>query len=159
MTEISTQPLTADAFAPFGQVMEAVGEADKIINQGMCDRFHDRAEIITRGGRTGISIFDAKPRQLPYYLDMVEKHPLGSQAFLPMHQNPYLVIAAPDKAGKPDVPLAFIASPGQCINFYAGTWHGVLTPLHHPGLFAVVDRIADDANLVEHWFDAPYVIR
>lgn len=155
---IVPRPLTAEAFAPFGDVLEATGDADRIINQGLCGRFHDRARLDFTDGRAGISLFRAEPRALPLTLDMVERHPDGSQAFLPMSHDPFLVIVAPDDAGRPGRPNAFLTKPGQGINFHRGTWHGVLTPLHAPGLFAVVDRIGDGPNLEEHWFDAPYLV-
>ena len=156
--EVRISPLTAEAFAPFGEVLEASGAPDKIINQGLCGRFHDRAGLDFSDGRAGISVFDAEPRDLPYKLEMVERHPLGSQAFLPMHRNPWLVIVATDNGGMPGKICAFEAAPGQGINLARNTWHGVLTPLHAPGLFAVVDRIGPGDNLEEHWFDAPRVI-
>lgn len=155
---IPINPLTAEAFAPFGDVLEARGAADKIINQGLCGRFHDRARLDFSDGRAGISLFKAEPRRLPLALDMMERHPEGSQAFIPMSLTPFLVIVAPDAGGKPGAPLAFRTEIGQAINFLKGTWHGVLTPLHDPGLFAVIDRIGDSPNLEEHWFDSPYVI-
>ena len=92
----------------------------------------------------------------------MERHPDGSQAFVPMHQHPYLVIVAPDSQGAPGRPVAFVAAPGQAVNYRRNIWHGVLCPLHAPGLFAVIDRIGipdgDRPNLQEHWFDAPYTI-
>lgn len=156
---IEIVPLTPEAFAPFGDVLEVAGEPDKIINQGLCGRFHDRARMDFSDGRAGISLFDAKPRALPYKLDMVERHPDGSQAFIPMTHQPFLVIVAPDEGGVPGQPLAFLTNPGQAVNYHRGTWHGVLTPLHGPGLFAVVDRIGSGSNLQEYWFDAPYDVR
>ncbi|MCB1388030.1 MAG: ureidoglycolate lyase [Rhodobacteraceae bacterium] len=151
------QPLTPDAFAPFGEVLAATGTPDRIINQGLCGRFHDRAALdFGPGGRAGISIFDARPRALPYRLEMVERHPEGSQAFLPLHEHPFLVIVAPDAGGVPGRPLAFRTDGTQGINLRRGTWHGVLTPLAAPGLFAVVDRIGPTPNLQEHWFTEPY---
>jgi len=155
---IRTEPLTPEAFRPFGDVLYASGAPDRLINQGLCGRFHDRARIDVGDGRAGISIFDARPRALPYRLDMVERHPEGSQAFLPMTGNPFLVIVAPDDGGRPGLPRAFLTSPGQGINLLRGTWHGVLTPLHAPGLFAVVDRVGAGANLEEHWFESPYEV-
>jgi ureidoglycolate lyase len=150
--------LTAEAFAPFGEVLDTSGAPDRLINQGLCERYHDRARMDFADGRAGISLFDAAPRALPYQLDMVERHPDGSQAFLPMTQAPFLVIVAPDAGGTPGRPLAFLTAPGQGINLARGTWHGVLTPLSAPGLFAVVDRIGPGANLQEHWFDSPYTV-
>jgi ureidoglycolate lyase len=154
---ITAEPLTDAAFAPFGDVLEAAGPPDRLINQGLCGRFHDRARLDFGTGRAGISVFDAVPRALPYRLDMVERHPEGSQAFLPMTEAPFLVIVAPG-GSVPGTPRAFLTAPGQGINLLRGTWHGVLTPLHGPGLFAVVDRIGEGMNLEEHWFEQPWEI-
>jgi len=149
-----TEPLTVAAFAPFGEVLDAVGPPDRLINQGLCARFHDRARLeFGANGRAGISIFQAEPRSLPYRLEMIERHPEGSQAFIPMTQHPFLVIVA-DHPGA--VPRAFLTNGAQGINLHRGTWHGVLTPLAAPGLFAVVDRIGATTNLEEHWFDTPW---
>lgn len=150
---IHLEPLTASAFAPFGDVLEVSGTPDKMINQGLCGRFHDRAKLDfgpgSDGARAGISIFQAAPRSLPYKLDLVERHPEGSQAFIPMSQHPFLVIVTTDPVA---TPRAFLTNGAQGVNLHRGTWHGVLTPLHAPGLFAVVDRIGPTANLEEHHF-------
>jgi ureidoglycolate lyase len=155
---ITPRPLTAKDFAPFGDVLELKETPDKIINQGLCGRHHDLASLDFAEGRAGISLFDAEPRSLPYRLEMVERHPEGSQAFIPMTMAPFLVIVAPDEKGAPGRPQAFVTAPGQGINFHRGIWHGVLTPLSAPGLFAVIDRIGDGPNLEEHWFTEPYDI-
>ncbi|WP_375253980.1 ureidoglycolate lyase [Yoonia sp.] len=159
MTHIlKLNPLTKADFAPFGEVLEVAGDPDKIINQGLCGRYHDLAQIDIVDGRPGISLFNAEARVFPIALEMVERHPVGSQAFLPMSHHPFVVVAAPDENGTPGQPRAFITTAGQGINFARNTWHGVLTPIHAPGLFAVVDRIGEGPNLQEHWFDTPYVI-
>ena len=155
---IPIQPLTAQAFAPFGDVLDVAGDPDKLINQGMCGRYHDRAKLDFSGGRAGISLFKAIPRDLPLKLDMVERHPDGSQAFLPLSQDPFLVVVAPDQGGGPGQPLAFRTAPGQGVNYHRGVWHGVLAPLSQPGLFAVVDRIGEGPNLQEHWFEEEILI-
>ena len=157
-TEIVIEPLTKAAFAPFGEILEADGAPDKIINQGMCGRHHDLATLDFVDGHAGISIFDAQVRTLPYELAMMERHPERSQAFVPMSYFPFLIIVASDANGAPHRPRAFLANAGQGINFHRNTWHGVLTPLHAPGLFCVVDRIGDGANLEEFFFDTPYVV-
>ena len=159
MRVIHTEPLTPESFAPFGDVMAATGAPDRLINQGFCGRYHDRAQLdFGPDGRAGLSIFKAIPRSFPYLLDLVERHPDGSQAFIPMTADPFLVITAPDQDGIPGTPRAFLTDGAQAINFHRGTWHGVLTPLAAPGLFAVVDRIGPTANLQEHWFDQPWTI-
>jgi ureidoglycolate lyase len=153
---IPIRPVTPEAFAPFGDLIDTQGAPDKIINQGKCGRYHDRAALDFTDGRAGISLFSAEARSLPLALDMMERHPEGSQAFIPMTHQPFIVIVAPDDGGRPGLPLAFETRPGQAVNYHRGTWHGVLTPLFEPGLFAVVDRIGTGDNLQEHWFDTPY---
>ncbi|MBC6442808.1 MAG: ureidoglycolate lyase [Rhodobacteraceae bacterium] len=155
---IPIEPLTQVAFAAFGDAMEAAGAPDMIINQGQCARYHDRARLDFSDGRAGISLFRSHPRTLPLRLDMMERHPDGSQTFIPMGMAAFLVIVAGDDAGKPGRPVAFRTGPGQAINIHRGIWHGVLTPLESPGLFAVVDRVGTGPNLEEHWFDTPYSV-
>lgn len=155
---IQITPLSPAAFAPFGDVLDATGAPDKMINAGLCGRFHDRAQLDFGEGRSGISIFQSEARSLPYKLDMMERHPLGSQAFVPMSADPFLVIVAPDAGNKPGTPRAFLTAPGQGINFHRNIWHGVLTPLKAPGLFAVIDRIGAGDNLEEYVFEQSYEI-
>lgn len=154
MKDIRARPLTAAAFAPFGDVLNCDGAPDRIINAGLCGRFHDRAQVDLGDGRAGISLFRSELRSLPYQLALIERHPLGSQAFIPMSMDGFLVVVAGDDL----VPQAFVTAPGEGINFHRGTWHGVLTPLSGPGLFAVIDRIGEGANLEEHHFGRPYQI-
>ncbi|MEM8570583.1 MAG: ureidoglycolate lyase [Pseudomonadota bacterium] len=156
---IWAEPLSASEFAPFGDVIAASDVPDKVINQGNCGRWHDRAILDFGDGRPGLSLFEAGPRSLPYCLDMVERHPRGSQAFLPMTEHPFLIIVAPDTLTGPGRPRAFLSNGAQGVNYHRGVWHGVLTPLHAPGRFAVVDRIGDGDNLEEHWFEEPYGVR
>lgn len=159
---IVIEPIMAAAFAPFGDLIDTSGNPDKLINQGLCGRYHDRASLDFNGGRAGVSLFQAKLRELPYKLDMMERHPLGSQAFIPMSFDAFLVIVAQDACNRPGQPRAFVTQPGQAINFHKNTWHGVLTPISGSGLFAVVDRIGPEndtgENLEEHWFDTAYEV-
>jgi ureidoglycolate lyase len=156
--KIIIEPMTADAFAPFGDLLEAKGTPDKIINQGLCGRFHDRARMDFSDGRAGISIFQAEKRDLPLKLDLVERHPDGSQAFVPMSHQPFLVVVAEDQNGIPQNIRAFLTEAGQAINIHRGVWHGVLTPLYDPGLFAVIDRIGEGPNLEEYWLPDEVII-
>lgn len=150
-----TEPLTPAAFAAFGDVLEASGDF-RLINQGLCQRHHDRARLDVGDARTGISILKAVPRSLPYSFDLIERHPEGSQAFLPMSEHPFLVIVA----ASPDAtPRAFLTNGAQGVNLHRGTWHGVLTPLHAPGLFAVIDRIGTTPNLEEYRYPSPFTVR
>ena len=155
---VTAEPLTRDAFALYGDVLAADSAQPKTINQGKCQRHHDLAKLDFTEGRAGVSIFQAEPRALPYTLDMMERHPDGAQTFIPMSEHPFLIIVADDVGGTPANIRAFITDGTQAINFHRNTWHGVLTPLHAPGLFAVVDRIGTGPNLEEHWLETPLKI-
>lgn len=159
--DITIAPLTAADFAPFGDVIAAAGDPSVMINQGKCGRYHDLARLDFDGAdaRAGISIFEGTPYDLPLDLVMLERHPLGSQAFLPLSEHPFLVIVSKDNNGVPEKPQAFMTAPGQGVNYHRGTWHAVLTPLGGTRLFAVIDRIGPGDNLEEHWFSAPYRVR
>ncbi len=159
MTTIHTEPLTHTAFAPFGDVLDTSGDPDRIINAGLCGRWHDRARLdFGPDGRAGISFLRSEMRNLPYHLDLLERHPLGSQAFMPMSPDPFLVIVATDDNNKPGQIRAFLTSPGQGINLLRNTWHSVLTPLSPPGLFAVVDRIGPGDNLQEYVLPVAHIV-
>lgn len=158
MKTLEIEPLTPEIFASFGDLIEAIGTPDKLINQGRCGRFHDLAKMDFSDGRAGISIFKSELCTFPYEVTYLERHPDGSQAFAPMSDDGFLIVVAEDVDGKPSTPRAFITAPGQVINFHKNTWHGTLAPLSGNGLFAVIDRIGEGANLEEHWFKTPYTI-
>ena len=154
---LSPAPLTQESFAPYGDVIEISGAADKLINQGLCGRHHDLAKLDFGSGRAGISIFDAQARQFPYTLDMMERHPDGSQAFVPLSGVPMLVSVADDEDGKPSTPRVFLSEPHQTINIHRNVWHGVLAPVKEAGQYIVIDRIGDTPNLEEFLFSTPYI--
>lgn len=155
MRTLVPAPVTAEAFAPFGDVLDATGE-HRLINAGLCRRHHDRARLdFGPDARAGISVFLAEPRALPYTFDLIERHPKGSQAFLPMTEHPFLILVAD---GPQATPRAFLTNGAQGINLHRGTWHGVLTPLSAPGLFAVVDRIGTTPNLEEYRYTEPWTV-
>ena len=155
---LKSVPLTAGAFAPYGDVIEVSGAPDKLINQGMCGRYHDLARLDFDDGRAGISLFDAKARSFPHVVDMVERHPQSSQAFMPVSGAAFLVVVAEDEGGVPTRLKAFVTQPGQSINLHRGVWHGVLAPINQPGQFVVVDRIGAGDNLEEFWFETQYMV-
>jgi ureidoglycolate lyase len=159
-TTIRIEPLTAEAFAPFGQVIATEGAHHYPINAGMTERFHDLAKVELAGdnARTLISIFRGRPYRLPLRLPLVERHPLGSQAFHPLGPCSWLVITAEDEAGLPVRLRAFRPVAGQGVNIAINTWHGVLTVLGETAEFLVVDRGGDGNNLEEHHFQATILI-
>ena len=157
---IRTEPLHRAAFAPFGQVIEREGAHHYPINGGRCERYHDLAEVELGGAnpRPLISIFESRCYTLPLTLALVERHPLGSQAFYPLSLHPFLVIVAPDMSGTPGTPRAFLTGPGQGVNIAMNVWHGVLTPLVADAGFLVVDRGGDGDNLEEFTYPEPWLV-
>jgi ureidoglycolate lyase len=160
MQVLRTEPLTRDAFAPFGQVIETAGANHYPINAGNCERYHDLAKVELGGvhARPLISLLHSKHFALPLTLKMVERHPLGSQAFYPLSPHPFLVVVAPDESGTPGTPRVFVTAPGQGINIAMNVWHGVLTPLEADADFLCVDRGGEGNNLEEHFFATPWQV-
>jgi ureidoglycolate lyase len=151
---LKVEPLSAPAFAPFGDVIEATDAARRMtINDGFAERFHDLAKVdlgSAPAGHTLVNIFRAQPRTLPFSLRLLERHPLGSQAFMPLAAQPYLVVVAPGDE-EPDLAQirCFLAAPGQGVNYARGTWHHPLLTLHGVTDFLVVDRGGAGKNLDE----------
>lgn len=155
---LRVEALSREAFAAFGDVIEAGSAAQTYaINAGTTTRFHDLARIDTDrdGGRPVLSLFRAQPRELPFAITQLERHPLGSQAFVPLSQRPYLVVVAEDPAS---TPRAFLASNGQGVNYLAGTWHHPLLALDEVSDFLVIDRAGPGNNCDEVELSATFTV-
>lgn len=138
---IPVQPLTASAFAPFGEVLALEGADSFPINGGRTQRFHalGRVRCLGRDASVVLSIFRGQPL-VPPVLDLMERHPLGSQAFMPFSGSAYWVVVAPPGVFDPDAIQAFLARGDQGVNYFAGTWHAQLLPCDPDADFLVVDR-------------------
>ncbi len=151
MRELTPEPLTAEAFAPFGSVIEASDEARKIdINQGHAVRYDRLAEIdVADGGGVGvISLFRARPLD-ELVLKLFERHPLGSQTFVPLGGGPYLVAVAPAGAFDAARVRLFRAEGHQGVHYRRGVWHHFLLVLEADSDFLVVDRAGPGDNCDE----------
>jgi ureidoglycolate lyase len=157
MTELKTitpKPLTKAAFSAFGDVIEAGEDSKKIaINDGFTQRYHDLAKVDVNDndGHTLINIFRSTPLAQPIAIKMMERHPHGSQAFIPMGENSYLVVVA--AAGEFDINNieVFIASSEQGVNYHKGTWHHFCLALESESDFLVIDRggTGDNCDVIE----------
>ena len=152
MTEkiITPIPITKENFAKYGDMISTKDIEPLEINNGYAKRYDGIANLNTSSdnGETTISIFSALKRNFPMKIDMMEKHPLGSQAFIPMKETTFLVFVAP-KEEKPDLNKieAFIIPPGIGVNYKPGTWHFPLISTEDMN-FLVVDRKGSGDNLV-----------
>nr|WP_203566038.1 ureidoglycolate lyase [Aurantimonas aggregata] len=157
---IRVQALTRAAFAPFGDVIETEGAEERLINGGTTTRYHDlaRVDVTAEAGRPLISIFRGQPFALPVAIAMMERHPLGSQAFVPLQKTPFLVVVAEDEDGRPGAPLAFLVEDGRGVNYARNVWHHPLLALDTVSDFLVVDRGGVQANLEEAGYPRPYAV-
>ena len=140
---ITPKALTSENFTAFGDVIEVNDNKQHFtINDGFTERYHDLAEVdvSNQGGRTLINIFRSTPLALPIAVKMMERHPLSSQAFIPMGNQPYLVVVAPRGELDPSEIKVFIATAKQGVNYHAGTWHHYCLALNAVSDFIVVDR-------------------
>ncbi len=154
---LRVEPLTRDGFAPFGEVLD-IDAAKQIyaINEGTAQRYHDLAALdcAQEDGRVIVSLFRAQPRDLPFAVRMMERHPLGSQAFVPLDPaTRYLVVVGDSPDSRP---RAFLAAHGQGINLHRGTWHHPLIALDRVSDFLVLDRggpgpNCDECDLAQAW--------
>ena len=144
-------PLTHNAFKQFGDVIEAGNVKTRSINEGNTTRYHNLAELdlSAEGGRPGLNIFRSNSRPQPLVLELMERHPLSSQAFYPLGTSPYLVVVAPPGELDPSAIVAFLARSNQGVNYHKGTWHHYSLALGGISDFLVVDRISDDENCDE----------
>jgi len=145
-------PLTARAFAPFGEVIQCEGAQHFPINADTTERFHDLARIEPGAdGRVIVSIFRAQPRDFPFSIAMLERHPLGSQAFMPLQGRPYLVVVAESNplTAEPGALHAFVARGDQGVNYSPGVWHHPLIAVGEVSDFLVIDRQGDGLNCDE----------
>lgn len=159
MTTIRIEPITAEAFAPYGELLTCRPAPSKMINQGRCERHNALATVQRGGGEAIISIFRSQAVSLPYDCSLLERHPLGSQAFVPLGPDAWMSVVAPDQDGRPGAPRAFLVPAGMGVNLHAGVWHGVLTPLDNPTDFLVIDREGDGINLEEVGIDPVTITR
>lgn len=149
MIELKPEPLTRSNFQSFGSVIETDGAESFLINEGTTRRYHALAEADVEDGSVIMSIFRGTPRPTPIEIRMLERHPLGSQAFFPLAPHPWLIVVANDEAGKPGPCAAFLARGDQGVQYARNVWHHpllVLAPEHN---FLVVDRQGGGTNVEE----------
>lgn len=175
LKELAVLKIGKDAFSPFGDVIDVreetifpdrIGKASKPalsgkknlvmipINRGKAIRFHDLAKVEATGtdARVLINIFRSQPVKFPVMIDMMERHPYGSQAFLPAGDHPFLVVVAKDEGGKPAAPQAFYCPCGVSVNYHKNIWHFPLLALFQTSDFYVIDRGGEENNLEEYFY-------
>lgn len=161
--KLTPKPLTKEAFAPFGDVVEIEDQAGNVsqdnlimINGGNTERYDSLAKVqLSSPEDTAvINIFRAQPRVMPMNIEMMERHPRGSQSFHPLSDEDYLVLVAdPVEALTPEHLHLFLAKGSQGINYHLNTWHHPVLGLNKVCDFLVVDRKGEGNNCEEFFFD------
>ncbi len=158
---ITPEDLTPEVFAPYGDVIDVQSaKEDQVINEGNTVRYHDLANLsLTEAAGTPlINIFRSTPLPLPITLKAMERHPLSSQAFYPLSENPYLVAVAPAGEFQESQVRVFIANCRQGVNYHPGTWHHYSLALNSVSDFLVIDRGGPEENCDEVELSQPLVI-
>jgi ureidoglycolate lyase len=148
MRTLAAEPLTPEAFAPYGEVIFADPAKAMDINYGNTVRFDHLAEAVVGSGKAILSLFRSIPLE-PLELKIMERHPLGSQAFVPLNGRPYLVVVAPPGDLDETKIRAFLAGPNQGVNYAPGVWHHFLLAQDEVSDFLVVDRLGPEDNCDE----------
>lgn len=157
---VHTQPLTAEAFKPFGDVLETDGMTVELINQGHTQKFADLANItLANGGRAQISIYRSSAIELPFRIRTMERHPLGSQAFFPLHDHPFpVVVALPGCVPGADTIRVFLSNGRQGVNIHPGVWHHYQLTLDKTSEYLVIDRGGAGENCDEHLLEQEVIL-
>lgn len=154
---LKAEPLTRGAFAPFGEVIDTDGAEHFPINRGTIERFHDLARVdVGEEGAALISIVECSHvAGVPLRVPLVERHLLGSQAFVPLGGAPMCVVVAPSGENvRPEDLRAFVSNGRQGVNYCRGTWHMPLVAFEKGQRFVVVDRGGPEDDCEERVFEA-----
>jgi ureidoglycolate lyase len=152
---LKIKPLTAEAFRPFGDVIEIGNNQSQPMNRGMAERFDalGRVELQGEQARAVISLVRSSQYPVPHTVDLVERHPLGSQAFIPLEDSPFVVVVAPaGESVTSDALKAFRTNGRQGVNYRSGVWHGLLFTPFAAMTFICVDRAGEGSNCEERSF-------
>jgi ureidoglycolate lyase len=161
-TRLIPEPLTAQAFAEFGEVLNLAGSDGEPINYGNTEKFADLLQIDTaeESGRTAMHLYRSQPSTLPLEIEIMERHPMGSQAFIPLHDRPFPVIVAAAGAEQLDASTVrvFLSNGRQGVNLRRGTWHHYQVSLGQVSYYLVIDRMGPGANFEEQRLEPPLLI-
>ena len=161
MAELVARPLTADAFAPYGEVIDLRTAKTIPINTGLTTRFHDlvSVDVAAEGGKPLVNVFRSRPLPLPHRVRIMERHPLGSQAFIPMQETRFLVLVGRGEQALDESSLELFVTDGrQGVSFFRNTWHHFQITLGAEADYLVVDRGGPGNNLEEVEVEGEFVI-
>jgi len=158
---LNLKPLTQEAFAPFGDVIQKQGHYPEDINFGQTRKYAGLAQIdvADEGGTATVHIYRSRPVSLPFRIEVMEYHPLGSQAFIPLHQRPFLVVVAPAAEILDfDSIEGFFTNGEQGVNLKKGVWHHYQLSLLENSDYLVIERDGPGVSTIEQHLDKTLLI-
>jgi ureidoglycolate lyase len=158
---LKLQALSAHAFAPFGDVLQKENHVQQVINDGHTLKFANLANLDFggQGGRPAVHIYHGLAVGLPLHIEVMERHPLGSQAFMPLQERPFLVIVAPASAApRPAEVRGFFTNGRQGVNLHKGVWHHYQITLGEPADYLVIDRVGPGENFQQHRLEQSLIL-
>ena len=157
---IKPEPLKKETFLPYGEVLETADVTPELINFGNTRKYGDLADItLAEGGRAQFSIYRSSAVELPFKIKMMECHPLGSQAFYPLHDRPFPVVVAPaDELPDASNIRVFLSNGRQGVNLHPGVWHHYQLTLDQDADYIVFDRNGAGNNYSEHHLDEELIL-
>jgi len=157
---IHTEPLSRESFKLFGEVLETEGVTPEIINDGNTRKFANLAEVtLAQGGQAQISIYRSTALELPFRIRVMERHPLGSQAFIPLHNRPFpVVVGLPGTIPGPETIRAFLTNGRQGVNIHPGVWHHYQLSLGEDSEYIVFDRGGPEENCDEYSLEQALIL-
>jgi len=162
MSNLRVEPLTPEAFAEYGEVVDLAGVDGERINYGNTEKFAEMFQIDTaaKGGHTSVHLYRSQPSALPLKIELMERHPIGSQAFIPLHNRPFPVIVAAADAQQLDASTVrvFLSNGHQGVNLRRGTWHHYQVSLGQVSDYLVIDRAGPRDNFEEQRLDPVLLI-
>jgi len=161
LPQLRMEPLTREAFAPFGKILHTEGNDPQEINEGRTRKYAGLAAIdaAESSGTPVVHIYRSKPIELPFRIRMMECHPLGSQTFIPLHDRPFLVVVAPAATElEPGSIRGFITNGKQGVHLDRGVWHHYQLTLGGTSDYAVIEREGPGRNTIEQELTEPLII-
>jgi len=158
---IHPEPLTSAAFEPFGEVLSLDAVSPELINAGHTEKFADLAKVsLHNGGRAQVCIYRSSAIELPFRIRLLERHPLGSQLFYPLHDRPFpVVVALPLDTPRAEDIRVFLSNGRQGVNLHANVWHHYQLTLGQTSDYIVVDRSGPGANCQEHHLNGEVLLQ
>jgi ureidoglycolate lyase len=158
---LKLKPLTQEAFAPFGDVIQKHGHYPEEINYGQTRKYAGLAQVDVEDeeGTTTVHIYRSRPVSLPFRVEVMEYHPLGSQAFIPLHRQPFLVIVAPPAETLPFKSIqGFFTNGEQGVNLNKAVWHHYQLSLGETCDYLVIERDGPGVDTIEQHLDKALII-